>query len=1323
MRTELVMEVIRDVLGPRGGSRETILENPASEYLVGVLQPAMSGTQQAGMDHLEADAASLPAEDNAEDGGPEQTAETDGDFLDEEEDLDEEEAAVHFSPALDPRNKPASAGLSFHLSATTGEPTIRLCVTWGRYLPPDGEKHPWQRQGRRWISPPLPIKTNTIYLDHHGQKIASETGAELSIHIRCSAVGSQAGQHRVFIQLVNRISPGNAERLSPPDYIFQPSIRVVTGENTRLEPMLLQSHDDEERRLQYLYRERPAFARGHLTSATWRDIDPERPWKDQPGDRPKTLTWADVDLLSPEEQDIFLAPDVRTEFVPMYATQAPSWDWTTDDLPELSPERLSEFWAARQLTEALAPIATGFAEWIDTKKKAIAALPAEEASIAEQLIDEAERLLRRIERGLKTLEENDDARLAFCFANRAIWQQARWASPDREMRWRPFQIAFFLSVLESLVNPDSQDRTVCDLLWVPTGGGKTEAYLAVTAFMLAYRRRRALTGKSTENTGAGTSVITRYTLRLLTLQQFRRALLLITACEYLRISGLAAGRPGWRPTGFNTGAFPWGTVRFSIGLWVGGELTPNRLQGGQDFKGALDILKGKYGKGEPAQILQCPACTARLAVPQSGLPAGSHHLFLTMCGTPAQLESSGIAKGSVLAEGDVELLVMNITQAPSKAHSVVQVQLTLKREMRGNHLNRWWSSAAWKTTRLASMSFANPGYFPRTRRSQNQGKDIEIDFEIWCPNPDCVLGSEEWCETTPLSDLAAQKSGLSRTYQPGPGGSIKVGRHDLAPPAGQHFRRVISPWHPPGRQQIAARIPIPALTVDDQIYAHPPSLLVATVDKLARLSFEPRAAHLFGNVTEYHPWLGFLRTGELHNAQNKYPFPNYGCCKLSRLDVPDLILQDELHLLEGPLGSMVGLYEMAVDHLCRNRENPEQRVKYIASSATVREADSQVAAIFDRRLEVFPPRGSSADERFFLSTTEPHPLDESRPGQLFVGLAAPGAGPLKPIYRLWSILLQATHERRSDADHDYFATLAGYFNAVRELAGARALTRQDIPAHLKVLAEQRGKPRHFLSEDQIVELSGRLKSTDLPAILDRLSDRSGAAPNALLATSMFGTGVDVTRMSLMLVHGQPKTTSSYIQAAGRVGRERAALVLTFFRASRPRDLSHYEFFTGYHRQLYRHVEPITVMPFSPGAMEIASGPALVALLRNMFDDGWRKNARYIVDPASKTEQKEVMEIARERSQAQPEMRRPDAVDTVDIVRSGLDKWVLMAHQNPRLHYQDYLEVPSDPVVLGGAAHRAQGLDMVYPNAPQSLREVEETIAVEVREAFRGLPKT
>lgn len=1292
LRTELISEVVRDLLGPRFGVNETLDESPLVEYITGVLQPAdLTGRLR----DLDTEA---------------QTPEEDSRIGEEDLDSDIEFVTPTFSPALDPKSRPSVFGLSFEVAGTL-PPKLSLCVTWARYheINQNG-KRVWKRQPRVWTADSIEVSDGlTLWLNESGHASHSkEPTSELSLHFRLIREGESS---RILLQLVNRIPPTDTKKLSAGECIYQPSVRILLGEGLRLIPMRSQA-EGEEGRLEFLYRNRPAYARGHLCSATWREIDPERPLESS--GRKTSLTWLDSELLDEENRDRFLAPDVRSEFIPMYALQAPSWEWMEKygQAPVLDAAELSRSCEVQHLIPKLEPLVNGYEQWVRELSTKVASFNERDARAAEELLDEAKQVLDRMRRGLEVLKSDQDARLAFCFANRAMDLQASWKQPGGTgtLRWRPFQLGFILSILESLVNPASPDRTACDLLWVPTGGGKTEAYLAIAAFVMAYRRRRALRRNAGDCSGAGTAVISRYTLRLLTLQQFRRALAMVTACEFLRVQGLDKGQAGWRPEGCtDTSNFIWGTARFSIGLWVGGGLTPNRLNDSHNQPGAISILGGKRGQGEPAQVLTCPACDAPLALPKQGLPPGKHRIHLVLAQSKAEVDQYL----PHIHMQEASNLTCFSTALPSN-HTVLTLDFTLTQHLFQENFDKWWKNGPGRSLTLCSLSATRPGYFARKRRNTKQGgRDIPIDFEIWCPNPECPLGSTSWCESVPADDslfhesTGSARTGLNGGYIHTNIGTVKV---ELPHARAGRLRRVIPPWQAQGTTLAASRVPIPAQTVDDQLYAHPPSLLIATVDKFARLAFEPRAARLFGNVNYYHPWDGYTSDSNECSAVHDL---GTAC---QPLDPPELILQDEVHLLEGPLGSMVGLYEIAIDTLTRNEGYP---AKYISSSATVREAGSQIRSIFDRKLAVFPPRGLEVDDRFFLRTTEPHPLDESRPGQLFVGLAAPGTGPLKPIYRLWSVLLQAVYVRSKDPDFDYFKTLVGYFNAVRELAGARALTRQDIRLHLQTLARRWGddiRPRPF-DEDGILELSSRADSTDLPAILERLSRSGRDAPDALLATSMFGTGVDVSRLSLMVVHGQPKTTSSYIQAAGRVGRARAGLVFTFLRASRPRDLSHYEFFCGYHRQIYRHVEPVTVMPFSPGALDLVTGPVMVALLitGRSTSSRWKNNPRYIaLEPTASRDIESLLEAIEARGQAQPELRKPESGAVRLLAQSELDRWKLIAHSQPALKYWEYSpnRQPTYPVVLGDAAHQGAGLPVVYENAPQSLREVEETISID-----------
>jgi hypothetical protein len=611
-----------------------------------------------------------------------------------------------------------------------------------------------------------------------------------------------------------------------------------------------------------------------------------------------------------------------------------------------------------------------------------------------------------------------------------------------------------------------------------------------------------------------------------------------------------------------------------------------------------------------------------------------------------------------------------------------------------------------RRSRLVCARGSRPGYFFRTAPFR-AGRENDVDFEVYCPDPDCALNTgESWSEMTP--DGPAR---VPEAFEVRPGEST--------------------------------RMPIPALTVDDQVYHRCPTMVVATVDKFARLSFEPRAAALFGVVDHYCDRHGYYRAGcpptrSLPQNPADHP-PGVTPVPVAPFSPPDLILQDELHLIEGPLGSMVGMYETAIDALStRTVGGHARRPKYIASSATVRRAGEQVQSLYDRRLSQFPPPVIEIDDNFFASGAEAHVLEAGPPGRLYVGICAPGRGAQTPIVRIWSRLLQHVENRRQGGaaiqDLDSLWTLVGYFNAIRELAGAVALARQDIPERIAFVSPA---PR-TCPEEEPMDISSRVDSLKLPGMLERLGERLGAGNpvNTVVATSMFGTGVDVPRLSLMVVHGQPKTSSSYIQATGRVGRERGGLVIAFYRASRPRDLSHYEFFVGYHRELYRHVEPVTVNPFSPRSRDRALGPVAVALLRQAVElpgagaiqvqgawriqqrhsRGWRCQAGDMAGAQGNPEVTALPALFESRAGFQPAGRRPQAGVVAGEASSEIARWAqLAALAGPALLYHESSMVspPSNMVVLGDLAHEARGLPVAYENAPNSLREVESTTT------FRG----
>lgn len=409
---------------------------------------------------------------------------------------------------------------------------------------------------------------------------------------------------------------------------------------------------------------------------------------------------------------------------------------------------------------------------------------------------------------------------------------------------------------------------------------------------------------------------------------------------------------------------------------------------------------------------------------------------------------------------------------------------------------------------------------------------------------------------------------------------------------------------------------LPIVVVDEEIYRLLPSLLIATVDKFAQMPWNGATEMLFGQVTGYCTRHGFrsadMEDSDSHPARNGLPKATTQNC--GPLRPPDLIIQDELHLISGPLGTLVGLYETAVDKLATwEVDGHTVRPKVIASTATIRQAKDQVHSLFMRRVEIFPPQGLDVEDNFFSLQ---RPSDDTHPGRVYIGICAPGKRLKAVLIRVYVAYLAAAQQlfEKYGTDSDPWMTLVGYFNSMRELGGMRRLVEDDVRSRLQK-TEERGLARR--RSPVLEEMTSRMSSTDIPTLLDRLEQafdptvdgkRTGKTTgtphkdkprpiDVLLATNMISVGVDVKRLGLMIVAGQPKSTSEYIQATSRVGRTFPGLVCTVFNWARPRDLSHYERFEHYHATFYQHVEPLSITPFASRAIDRGLSALLVSLVR------------------------------------------------------------------------------------------------------------------------------
>ncbi|HET8933818.1 MAG TPA: DISARM system helicase DrmA [Polyangiales bacterium] len=400
---------------------------------------------------------------------------------------------------------------------------------------------------------------------------------------------------------------------------------------------------------------------------------------------------------------------------------------------------------------------------------------------------------------------------------------------------------------------------------------------------------------------------------------------------------------------------------------------------------------------------------------------------------------------------------------------------------------------------------------------------------------------------------------------------------------------------------------LPVLFVDEQIYRELPDFLVATVDKFAMMPWRGEAGMLFGRATHLDARRAY---GAMHD-------PPLGTTVLPEgLHPPELIVQDEMHLISGPLGTMVGLYETAIDYLCEREVAGKRCVpKVVCSTATVRRAREQIRALFDREMTIFPPRGIDDGENFFSE------VDNDSPGRLYLGVSAPGRALRAISVRTYATLLAAAQKHFDpkgslEQPADPYMTLIGYFNSLRELGGMRRLVEDEVSTRVKDFSDGK-RPHHFVgphpwaadrklllpAELTSRESTERVKETKKRLSTRRANEAEGASPlDTVLASNMISVGLDVDRLGLMVVTGQPKTTSEYIQATSRVGRAYPGLVITCLNSARPRDRSHYERFVAYHESFYREVEATSVTPFSLQTLDRGMVGTLVSMLRHCIAD-------------------------------------------------------------------------------------------------------------------------
>lgn len=931
-RDRVVTRLHEDLVGPLSPD-EVLTSRPSDVYLTGILWPPRTFIGGDEDEKLEAGG-----------GG-------------DDADADDGEASAIASSSV---QKPSVCGLSFCIAGKE-RPEVKISVSFAKYTPvteEGGKKVIWtRRQSDVCVSVScVPSVPSLIRL---GESCPDAEGTEL--YVRTVPNG---GTLLVTVSLINacQLSEEGDRDAREAATLFQTSLTAEPLGRAKLVPRPsgrgsgapVPDAGSDEAGNDLLFRNAHEFAVGHVCAAMWGEP-------------------AQADGAVPH------VPYVRTSWIPSAIVPGVSASGHSlfDRLgpSEGRPDCLSADFLARagtdELRAALGSLCDAYAEWIGLQTAKLAGLDERYLPAANDNLARCTDVLRRLRASVDRLCGDSRLTRSFQLANLAMSVQHGW-DPEKAargpLRWRPFQLAFLLLAAPSTALRDHPDRETMDLLWFPTGGGKTEAYLGLIAFIAFFRR---LSDDVADHSGV--AALMRYTLRLLTTQQFARSAAMILACEVIRRGLIPV--PGGDPLK--------GDAPFSIGLWVGGDASPNRRAQ------AFASLGGARELASPKQLSRCPCCQASLSWPRISVTAPVHPV---------------------------------------------------------------------------------------------------------CETAGCLL-----------------------------------------------------------------RGPLPVWTVDEDVYEQRPTLLVGTVDKFAQIVRRTETGMLFG----------------LHEGSP-----------------PDLILQDELHLISGPLGTVSGLYEAAIDIMFGVRG---AKVKIIGSTATIRRAPEQVRDLFDRTACQFPPPAIDQTDSGFAV------LDPASPGRRYAGVTTAGRSAKFTLQAVAASLLQsAAAAFATDQDRDPYQTLVGYFNSLRELGGALVLMQDDVSDSIRLYATARSETAR--RSGVVEELTSRRTQDEILQMLETLAIRAGepGCVDTVLATNMVSVGVDIPRLGLMLVNGQPKTTAEYIQATSRVGRGSVSgLVVTILNNAKARDRSHFETFTGWHGALYRDVEATSVTPFASRARDRALHAALVAAVRHL----------------------------------------------------------------------------------------------------------------------------
>lgn len=466
------------------------------------------------------------------------------------------------------------------------------------------------------------------------------------------------------------------------------------------------------------------------------------------------------------------------------------------------------------------------------------------------------------------------------------------------------------------------------------------------------------------------------------------------------------------------------------------------------------------------------------------------------------------------------------------------------------------------------------------------------------------------------------------------------------------------------------RIRIPVYLVDEEIYAKCPTIILSTVDKFARLPWDVKTNALFGRVDRVCSRDGYVAIGEEHKRHNRtQELPTSTLTPIRPFLPPELIIQDELHLITGPLGTVYGAYETIIEDMCTYGDK-KIKPKYVVSTATIKNASEQTRCLYARQSTAqFPPNGFEIGDSFFINEIS----TKDDPFRKYVGVCAPGQSVKTTLLRMYAIILQTSYQLAQRDEYknviDPYYSLVGYYNSIRELGGAVRLLQDDIPKRIyRIKTKYNMDKVRYLNKK--VEITSRMSSYEIPNKLRQLEATCDSKDclDTAVATNMIAVGMDVDRLGLMVVTGQPKQNSEYIQATSRIGRAFPGLVFTLYNPYRPRDLSHYENFTGYHSQLYRFVEGTTATPFSARARDRVMHALIISAIRLKYPEMASNERAADIAALSDIQMSEIKALILDRLNiVKPEVR----LDAENEIDQFIDWWKMLAAQGKPLRYYVY----------------------------------------------------